>query len=729
MWARDTGLMTNGAGVHNEVSSDVVGSVVQAGAIHQIVLHSRPRREMLPVPCQLPPAIRDFVGRDDQLAALDSLLPSTHQDGTPSVAVISALDGTAGVGKTALAVHWAHRVQDRFPDGTLFANLRGHGPSAPLDPTLVLAWFLNALGVPEDRIPAGLDAQAGLYRSLLARRRVLILLDNAATPDQVRPLLPAIPGCLALITSRATLTGLLVTEAAHRITLDIFTLTEAATLVRRIIGDQRAAMEPHAIANLIAACAGLPLAVRVAATRIGTRPHAHVADIVTDITEGQDRLDALSNIGDDHSAVRTVFDWSYTRLTAEHARTFRRVGLHPGTELGSHAAAALTGLDAITVCRHLETLADLHLIESIGRRRYRMHDLLHAYAAERAERDDAPDDRHRALIAVLTWYAQTVTAADRMMFPMHPSLVIDLGPPVGPARVGDREQALRWLTTEQATILTALRCAAQHGLYRITIALAAGMRFLVLRPRTLWHARLEANSYGLAAARACRDRAAEGSFLERRADTYQTLGQWAESDADLERAMDLAREVDNPVLRGDALCGLGHNRKLQRRYAEALAYYEQALPIVHATRNGYMEAVVECNLSQINARLGRYQRALVHAERELALRQVADDAVGRAYALYDVAVARQGLGDHNVAVELTERAIGIYRSEVASEQYLATALETLAVSLEHTGRRTQAARCLQEGANLLTESGDPHAATLWGRLRDLESTPQPPCDV
>jgi tetratricopeptide (TPR) repeat protein len=722
MWARETGLVADGAGVHNKVSGNVVGSVVQAGAVHQIVLHPQSRGDALPVPRQLPATVGDFVGRDEQLAVLDSLLPPTNQDSTPAAVVISVLEGTAGAGKTALAVWWGHRMQHRFPGGTLFANLRGHGPSSPLDPMVVLASFLHALGVPEDRMPVGLDAQAGLYRSLLAERRVLVLLDNAATAGQVRPLLPAVEGCMALITSRAALTGLLVAEAAHRITLDTFNPGEATALVRRIIGDQRALAEPDAVTNLIAACAGLPLALRVAANRISTRPRAQVADIVADITGGRNRMDVLGDTGDGDSAVRTVFDWSYLRLDAEHARTFRRIGLHPGTELSVDAAAALNGLDTATAYRHLEALADLHLIEPVEHKRYRMHDLLHAYAAHRAERDDTLGDRRGARTAVLTWYAQTAASADRLLLPAHPTLAIELGPPIGSAPVRNREQALRWLTTEQATISTSLRCAVQHELHQIAIALAAGMRFLALRPRTSWATRLEADSYGLAAARACGDRLAEGSFLERRADTHQTLGQWAEADADLQQVMNLAAEVDNLALHGDALCGLGHNRKLQHRYAEALAYYKQALPVVRATRNGYLEAVVECNLSQITARLGRYEQALVHAERESALRRMADDAIGQAYALHDIAVAQQGLNHHDSAIEAAECAVDTYRVEVASEGYLAAALETLAVSLRHTGRRARAEQCLHEAANLLTNLGDPHAETLWGQLRNVDPT-------
>ncbi|WP_244211154.1 NB-ARC domain-containing protein, partial [Amycolatopsis kentuckyensis] len=223
--------------VTNQLPGTVTGSVVQAGSIGQVVLSPAARQE-LPVPRQLPPAVRDFAGRDDQLARLDELLLSPDEN-RPAAMVISALDGTAGVGKTALAVQWAHRVEHRFADGTLFADLRGYGPSAPVRPDLVLASFLHVLGVDEDRIPAELDAQVSVYRSVLAGRRVLILLDNAGTAEQVRPLLPGSPGCVVLVTSRASLTGLLVAEAASQVTLDLFTPDEARVLLRRILGAAR----------------------------------------------------------------------------------------------------------------------------------------------------------------------------------------------------------------------------------------------------------------------------------------------------------------------------------------------------------------------------------------------------------------------------------------------------------------------------------------------------------
>ncbi|WP_206785540.1 tetratricopeptide repeat protein [Amycolatopsis sp. MtRt-6] len=701
--------------VTNQLPGTVTGPVVQAGTIRQVVLSTAVRRQDLPVPRQLPPAVRDFAGREDQLARLDDLLLAGDEN-RPAAMVISALDGTAGVGKTALAVQWAHRVEHRFADGTLFADLRGYGPSAPLRPDLVLASFLHVLGVDEDRIPAEPDLQISMYRSVLAGRRVLILLDNAGTAEQVRPLLPGSPGCVVLVTSRASLTGLLVAEAASQVTLDLFTPAEARVLLRRILGATRVAAEPDAVADLVEVCARLPLALRIAATRIATRRHTSVAEVVADIAGGRDRLDVLSSSGDERSAVRSVFDWSYTRLADEHAGLFRRLGLHPGAEFGVPAAAAVAGVDEAKAYRLLEALADVHLIEPAGRRRYRFHDLLHAYAAHRAEQDDDPDSRREATSRLFRWYARIAQAADRLVFPglEYPDIAL---PPAGPeVPLADRAQAFAWLNTEQANLLAVLRSAPE---YRTAVVLAAAARFLRRRERTQWSVRLEAETLGIEAARAAEDRAGEAFLLGFRGDTLADLGRWDEAEADFRRQLALARDFDDAVRHEVALAGLGQIRLLQQRYAEARDFYRQALPLARQAGGGRPEAVVECNLSQISVRLGEFEQAREHAERELVLRRETADRVGEAYALRDLAVAMQGLEDHDTAIEYAGQAIALYRSLAGTETLLADALETAATSLERTGDVPQAAECLAEACALLDDLDEERAATLRARARDL----------
>ncbi|MEU4249008.1 SEFIR domain-containing protein [Amycolatopsis sp. NPDC026612] len=659
------------------------------------------------VPRQLPLAVRDFVGRKKPLAALDAATAVA----APGVVIV---DGAAGVGKTAMTVYWAHTRQDQFPDGILFVNLRGHGPSAPLEPARALVSFLYSLGVAEERMPHGLDVLVGLYRSLVAGRRMLILLDDAASAGQVRPLLPGAPDCVTIVTSRAMMTGLVVGEAARRIALDLFTLREAILLVSEVVGAERVAAEPDSAADLARLCAKLPLAVRVAASRVAVNRHTTLADVVADIACPRARLDRLSG-ADDSTAVRVVLDWSCARLSAEQALVFRRLGLHPVPEFGVSAAAALTGLNPDRVRRNLEVLAEVHLLEHVGRGRYRFHCLLHVHANERAEAEDTSADRDRALAAMVTWYTQAAATADRLVFPGQPAAPGGSGAEI---TLTTRDEAWSWLVTECDVLLAALEYADDHDMAAAAVALGGAMRFLALRPSVLWGARLAAETRGLRAARAAADLAAEAALCGSRADTHQMMGHWAESDADLERLVVLAGELDEPAMRAEALCGMGRNRKLQHRYAEAQWYYQQALPLTRDCGGGRVEAVVECNLGQLSARLGRPGDALGHAERELALRQECGDVMGEAYALHNMVIAEQGLGDHHTAIALGHRAQLLYRATAATERFLADVLETTAISLDCTGDRETARRCLREAARIRDEHGDPRADFLSKREDD-----------
>lgn len=701
--------------VRNVVTAEAVTTLVQAGTIGSLVMSGGPARDDSPVARQLPAVVGDFTGRARELARLDDLVPAGQGSDPRHVQVV--VDGAAGAGKTTFAVWWAHRVEQRFPHGTLFVDLRGHSSGEPLSAGPVLAGFLRSLGIGPERIPDDLDAQAALYRSVLSGRRVLVVLDNAAAPGQVRPLLPAAPGCMALITSRATLTGLAVTQSVHRITLDLFSAAEATTLVHQIIGEGRAAAQPHAVAALVAVSTGLPLAIRVAATRVGSRPSIPVDALVADIAEGG-RLDALSGSGDEHSDVRTVFDWSYHRLPVRQALVFRRLGLHTVPEIGVEVAAALTELDPATAYRHLDALADLHLVEPAGHRRFRVHDLLHSYAKDRITHEDTAEERRAAIVAMLGWYASAAVEADRLVFPGNSSLQLGDLPPV-PVPFQDRGQAMTWLNAERDTLSAALDQAAGHGLHRVTMRIAAAMRFLALEPRTWWTARLEAESRGIEAARSENEEAISVVFLLRRGDTLQQMGRWTESDTDHRAALETAQGLGNSALCGEALIGLGRNEILQGRFADAERHYRDALPLVRGVRDGYVEAVVECNLSSICAALGRYEEALAHAEQELSLRVAIGAPDGVAFARRGVAVARQGLGEHTAAIELCEQALATYRTVRGTQRYQVEAWKTMAISLCKLGDDAGAVRCLTEAVSLLDFLHDPEADVLRARLNRM----------
>ena len=343
------------------------------------------------VPRQLPAAVGYFTGRDAELAALTGLLDA-RPGAPPSAMVISAIGGTAGVGKTALAVHWAHQVAHRFPDGQLYVNLRGYDPGQPVPAADALAAFLRSLGVPGQDIPPEADERAARYRSLLAGKQVLIVLDNAGSADQVRPLLPGAPTCTVLVTSRDALAGLVARDGAARLDLDLLPEEGAVALLRMLIGP-RADAEPDAAAELADQCCRLPLALRVAAELAASRPAASLAGLTRELADLRTRLDLLGAGEDPRTQVRAVFSWSCRHLDADTARAFRLAGLHPGADLEPRAVAALTGMTAELAARALDALARANLIQAVGQDRYTMNSLLRAYALEQAVWHDEHENR------------------------------------------------------------------------------------------------------------------------------------------------------------------------------------------------------------------------------------------------------------------------------------------------------------------------------------------------
>ncbi|MGW4828909.1 tetratricopeptide repeat protein [Amycolatopsis japonica] len=664
--------------------------------------------------------MRDFTGRTRELAELDAALTGSKAGWGP----LAVVEGMGGVGKTSLVVHWARQAADRFPDGTLFANLRGYGPSAPVVPAMVLAGFAQALGASAEQVSADEDAVAGLYRSLLADRRVLVVLDNAASAEQVRPLLPGASGCAVMVASRAALPGLRVTDGAVTVALAPMPEREAVSLVRGVVGEAIADAEAGMVAELVALCGGLPLAVRVAACRAAAARHGGVAGVVAELGNERDRVAGLSVSGDERSGVQSVFDVSYQRLSAQQARVFRLLGLHPGPEFGVPAVAALTGLDEKPAYRILEDLADLHLVEPVGFRRYRLHDLLHAYAVTRAESDEPGESQERAVSAVLTWYAQAADLADRAAYPNNPRPQIKL-PRVLPVPEFEREEALAWLDIELPTLTAAACLAEREGVWAAAVVLAGVHHVVTPRPRALWPSRLAAETAGVAAARAGGFRRAEALLLVRLSDSHRMAQSYEEACVYGERAMEVSHELDDTVAICDAVSGLGRIRLSQQRYEEALEYYLDALPISRATGKPRVEAVIECNLSEIRIALGQYEQALEHAERELVLRREAGDRLGEAYALYGIAVARWMLGEHQAAIETGERAVELFSTSGAVNRFALGALEMLAAVHTELGQRDQAVTALRAAHSVMVEFGDPRADEVALRLRESHAAAPP----
>jgi DNA-binding SARP family transcriptional activator len=541
-----------------------------------------PARRPVPahvVPRQLPAASRYFLGRAAELDALSGLLgpPAAEGDGV----VIAALTGMAGIGKTALAVHWAHRAADRFPDGQLFVNLRGFSPvGVPLTPADAVSGFLAALGVPPERIPVDMAGQAALYRSLLAGRRMLIMLDNALDAEQIRSLLPGSPGCLVLVTSRNRLTGLAAAEGAHLLTLGVMEAGESRDLLTRILGAGRAVPEPAAVSELIVRCACLPLALCDVAARAAARPGVPLAALAAEMRDARGRLDALET-GEPATSVRMVFSWSRARLSEPAARMFRLIAWHPGPDITVPAAASMAGLPRELAYLALAELSDGHLVNEHAPGRYTCHDLLRAYAQDGAPAH-SDDERRAAVHRALDHYLRTASTASAVIYPYYTQLARDQ-PRSGvlPEEVGDIGQAVEWFENERQVLLAAMSQAAGEGYAPHAWALpwAAGLFF---RGEPYWRKFAAAQESALAVAAELGDLTGQTLARFHLALLRFWLGEHAGACHHLDGAIELARELGDRRLH--ALIGLTRARVLQSqdRMTEATAQAGQALRLYRA---------------------------------------------------------------------------------------------------------------------------------------------------
>ncbi|GAA1415082.1 hypothetical protein GCM10009639_68970 [Kitasatospora putterlickiae] len=488
--------------------------------------------------------------------------------------------GGAGTGKTALAVHWAHRVRERFPDGQLHLNLRGYAVGPPLDPYEALACFLRALGTDRERIPGSIDESAALYRSLLADRRVLVLLDNARDAEQVRPLLPGSAGSLALVTSRDGLAGLTACDGARRLVLDVLPQPEAVELLARIAGADRTRAEPRAAAELAAACGHLPLALGIAAGRLAERPHRTLGEHAAELRDAEDRLTVLQIDGDATCAVRVAFDLSYRALRPAARRLFRLLGLAPGGQIGTAAAAALSGSAPAATRPVLEQLAAAHLLSPAGPDRYRLHDLLRCYAADRATAETGPADRAAARERLCSWYLHHAEAAARLLTPQRRRLPLPaVGPWYEPPGFTTPAEARRWCESEHSRLLETVRYAAEHGLdghaWRLPVALWG--HFQAGPNLADW---MEADRSAVEAARRIGDRGGEGCARNDLATALGARGRHDAALAELRTARALLASVGDRAGEAQVLGNLGNQSLLTERYEAAAGYFREALAIL-----------------------------------------------------------------------------------------------------------------------------------------------------
>jgi DNA-binding SARP family transcriptional activator/transcriptional regulator with XRE-family HTH domain len=504
------------------------------------------------VPRQLPVGPRNFTGRACELATLSSLLEREARLGR-DVSIV-AVTGMAGIGKTALAVYWAHQVAGQFPDGQLFVNLRGFSPSgAPVAATEAVHRLLAALGVPPARIPADPDGQAGLYRSLLVGRCMLIVLDNARGAEQVRPLLPGSPGCMVLVTSRNRLTGLAAAEGAHLLNLGVLTPYESRALLSASVGAERATAEPAAVSELIRLCACLPLALCDVAARAVARPGLPLAALAAGMRDTQGRLDGLET-GEPATSVRMVFSWSRARLREPASRMFRLLGIHPGPDIAVPAAASLAGMPRGQAYLALAELCDEHLLTEYAPGRYSLHELLRAYAAERARTSDSDAERRTAVHRVLDYYLHAATAASGFVYPYGSRRITDQPQPgVVLEELSGPGQAAEWVANERHALFAAISQAAEGGYspHAWELPWAAGWLF---RDEECWRSLAAAQESALAFADRLGDLAGQVMAHQHLGLLSFLLGDATQAGHHLDEAVDLASELGDGRLR--ALVGL-----------------------------------------------------------------------------------------------------------------------------------------------------------------------------
>ena len=661
-----------------------------------------PRPDLV-TPHQLPPAVGCFAGRERELAELSALLDQADGQGSGTI-VISAVGGSAGVGKTALATHWGHRVAGRFPDGQLYADLRGWGPSAdPVPPADLISRFLHALGVPADQVPADAAARQNLYRSLLATRRILLVLDNARDTAQVRPLLPGGSSCVVLVTSRSRLAGLIAAEAAYPLSLDVLTPGEARQLLVLRLGRDRVAAEPDAAGELAELCARLPLALAIAASRACLHPAMSLATLADGLRDASARLAALD--AGDSISVEAAFSWSYQHLPEPGRRMFRLLSLHPGPDISVAAAASLAAINPGQARAMLRELADASLLTEHLPGRFRCHDLLRTYAAERATAEDSQPSQRAAIQRTLDHYLQSAHVANQMLpqcaarNPLGP-----LQPGVIPELPGDYRQAMAWFDAEQHVLAALVDRAVSAGFdesgWQLGVRIAG---FFVHLGNSGSSAKIL--KAALAAARQLGDRQAQAQVHCRIGGMFIQLGAYDDAEHHYQQALVLCQEADDRAGQAQANFCLGIAANLQGRHSKALTHTCRALALTEPEDEYRVRASALGNLGWHHACLGEYALALVYCRQAITLHQEDGDRHHEASAWDSLGFAQSHLGRHDEAISSYQLALALYR------QVESRANE--AASLNHLGDAYQAA-----GQPLLARQARRRAQAIIDELPD-----------
>lgn len=708
------GSLVNEGG-RNEFSGGDAGNVVQAQHVDAIhFMQATPR--VLPGPRQLPSVTAGLVNRDSELDSLDSLISESTQ-AEPSRVSLAVITGMPGVGKTSLALSWAERAHEQFPDGQLYANLHGYDAGPPTSAERVLDNFLRALDVPLSTLPVDTEALTSLYRSLLSGRRVLIVLDNARAAEQVRPLL-APSSCRVLVTSRSRLSGLVIREGAMRITLNPLLPVHAQQLITNVIDDFSAKAQSAAVAKLASQCAYLPLALRIAAERIALSSDTEIAVLTDEISAEHNQLNAFATMVDDESAeVQSVFSWTYQRLTPPVARIFRLLGLHAGPTFSNAAVAALAGVPVTEARRGLQVLADLNLLEHAGHNRYRFHDLLRAYAAERAEAEETPEQRTRAIGQLASWYLNAADAADRVLAPLRRHV---LSNPAwtdnAPLSFSDYDATLVWCEAERQNFVATVDLAAATGnhdqAWKLAIALVTFFHLRKYRAD-----RLATCEVALKSARHIGDKQGEAWSLLGLAGALTDLGRTADAILINKESLDKWRAIGDLYGQAQALNNLSEGYRDVGQLDDSLEYGKRALTLWQETGNRRDEAITLKLLGATYHDLNMFTEAVECVERAVQASHDADRYT-EATALCLLGNTLGGLGQLNEAKERFNHALLLQR-QIGDKYGEAETLRSLAKVQWQLNDADGARESLRAALAILRALNDPQATDAQDELERL----------
>jgi tetratricopeptide (TPR) repeat protein len=691
-------------------------SVVQAATVHGGIHYHGASGLQFPPPHQLLAGVAGFVDRSPSLEKLNRLLLSLT-NGHPT-SVVAAITGPPGVGKTALAMHWAHEVRRQFPHGDLYIDMHGYGGGTPLSVEQALDAFLRSLNIDPEKIPIDLEERAALYRSMLGDKKMLIIIDNVASAKQIRRLLPGSDGCLAIVTSRSSLSSLVAREGATRVILDVLSPEDAIRLLAEIIGDERVESDQDAALSIARLCSYLPIALRVVAERVASQPYTALGEIVRELVSEQTRLDALASESDELTDVRAVFSWSYRILSPEQQKVFRLLGLHTGVDFGSSVAAALVDVAVSTAKQQLRELANVYLVQQLAPDRYRLHDLLRAYSVERSQREESQRERTHAMRRMMSWYLLSADAARRVILPYSHAITV-VRPDRIPALTFDNvTDAMDWYEQERLNIISTLQQALDLGQYDIAWKLpVVSDGFFELR--SYWLEWVKIHRDGLTAAEAVGDSLGRASNLLCLGDANWRIGVHEVALENYESSAAIARDMHDQWVEGFSLRGSGLIYQEQLRFGQSIDYFTRALAIFRQSGIHRGEGMALLSLGKSFAGLEQFEKSVSYCEAAIEIFRRIGDTWSQAWGILPLAYAYSETRAFEAAERSLREALAIFRqfNDRRSEALVLLSLGTVRSNL---GNNVDALQHWTTALEIFEQLEDPHADDARAQILTIE---------